>query len=61
VKSRLPTMGPRTLVGAGVLMSDGADGSALFRRAAGYDARTPKGLGLTIPSSLLLRANHVVE
>ena len=42
-------------------MSDGVDGSALFRRAAGYDARTPKGLGLTIPSSLLLRANHVVE
>ena len=85
--SRVPAIyGFRELVGAGGLMSYGADLPDLYRRAATYvdkilrgarptelpveqptkfefviNAKTAKSLGITIPQSLLLRADEVIQ
>jgi len=87
LKHRLPMMcGQAQYVGAGCLMSYGANLGDLFRRAAIFvdkilkgaksadlpveqptkfelviNLRTAKALGLTIPQSLLLRADQVIE
>ena len=62
-KSRLPTIGSRDLVNTVGLMSYGASGSELFRRAATYVDKIFKGAkpGLTIPQSLLMRADEVIQ
>ena len=85
--ARLPTMHPfRDYLGAGGLMSYGANNADLFRRAGDYvdkilrgtkpgdlpveqptkfdlivNLTTAKALGLTIPQSILLRADEVIE
>lgn len=85
--ARLPTMHPfRDYLGAGGLMSYGANNADLFRRAADYvdkilrgakpadlpveqptkfdlivNLTTAKALSLTIPQSILLRADEVIE
>src|SRR5262245_453813 len=85
--ARLPTMyGFREYVGAGGLMSYGANYPDQFRRAAEYvdkilrgakpgdipveqptrfdlviNLKTAKALGLTIPQSLLVRADEIIQ
>jgi putative ABC transport system substrate-binding protein len=85
--ARLPTMHPfRDYLGAGGLMSYGANNTDLFRRAGDYvdkilrgskpadlpveqptkfdlivNLTTAKALGLTIPQSILLRADEIIE
>ncbi|MFZ1058220.1 MAG: ABC transporter substrate-binding protein [Candidatus Rokuibacteriota bacterium] len=68
VKNRLPGMYPwRELVEAGGLMSYGVSLSDLFRRAAVFvdkilkGAKPAKSLGLTIPPSVLVRADEVIR
>ena len=86
-KNRLPAVYPqRDFVDAGGLMSYGANGPDLFRRAATYvdkilkgakpadlpveqptkfeliiNLKAAKALGLTIPPSLLQRADEVIQ
>ena len=85
--ARLPTIYPdRTFLGAGGLMSYGANNTDLFRRAGDYvdkilrgakpadlpveqptkfelvvNLTTAKALGLTIPQSILLRSDEIIE
>ena len=66
-RHRLPAVYSfRPYVDAGGLMSYGPDIADLFRRAAVYvdkilNLKTAKALGLTIPPSLLQRADQVIE